>query len=391
MNKIIQNHPPVTSEYEKKFVNNCLKYDEIAVYGEYLGKFKKKISKITKSKFVSLVSNGTSAIHLSLIASGVRGGDEVLIPSFTFIGSCSPILHLKAKPIFFDVDEFHNIDEKKLINFLEKNTKMKNKVCINKKTKNHIKAIILVHMWGNAVKIDKIVTECKKRNINIIEDAAEALGTKYKTGRYKGYYAGTIGDFGCISFNSNKIITSAGGGAVLTKKSKDFSLIESLKDHGRKKLGYSHDRVGYNYNLSNIHAAIGYAQSNTINSKIKFKKYLHKEYLNFFKKNQTFELIKTPKYSNNNSWMNIVKIKNKRADLDHLISFFSKKNIEIRKVWKPCHNQPFMRNYYRYEIFKTNELYKKCFCLPSGFNINDMKFKKIKEAFVEYESLFNHK
>ena len=111
---------------------------------------------------------------------------------------------------------------------------MKNKVCINKKTKNHIKAIILVHMWGNAVKIDKIVTECKKRNINIIEDAAEALGTKYKTGRYKGYYAGTIGDFGCISFNSNKIITSAGGGAVLTKKSKDFSLIESLKDHGRK-------------------------------------------------------------------------------------------------------------------------------------------------------------
>ena len=100
MNKIIQNHPPVTSKYEKKFVNNCLKYDEIAVYGEYLGKFKRKISKITKSKFVSLVSNGTSAIHLSLIASGVRGGDEVLIPSFTFIGSCSPILHLKAKPIF---------------------------------------------------------------------------------------------------------------------------------------------------------------------------------------------------------------------------------------------------------------------------------------------------
>jgi perosamine synthetase len=391
MNKFIQNHPPVTSKNEKNFVSKCLEKDEIAVYGEYLGKFKKKISNITKSKYVNLVSNGTSAIHLCLIASGVSNGNEVLVPSFTFIGSCNPILHLRAKPIFFDVDNFHNINEDKLIKFLKNNTTMKNNICINKKTKNQIKAIIVVHMWGNAAKIEKIITECKKRKIIVIEDAAEALGTKYITGKYKGFFAGTIGDFGCLSFNSNKIITSAGGGAVLSKKIHNYKLIESLKDHGRSRLGYSHDQVGYNYNLSNIHASIGYAQSNTINKKLKFKKNLNKKYCNFFKKSKIFEFLRTPDYSSNNCWMNILKMKNKKIIINDLIHFFLNEKIEIRKVWKPCHSQPFMKKFNKQEVYKTDELYKKCICLPSGFNITTGNFKKITKAFIKYEDMFNHK
>jgi len=391
MNKFIQNHPPVTSKNEKKFVSKCLEKDEIAVYGEYLGKFKKKISNITKSKYVNLVSNGTSAIHLCLIASGVSNGNEVLVPSFTFIGSCNPILHLGAKPIFFDVDNFHNINEDKLIKFLKNNTIIKNNICINKKTKNQIKAIIVVHMWGNAAKIEKIITECKKRKIIVIEDAAEALGTKYISGKYKGFFAGTIGDFGCLSFNSNKIITSAGGGAVLSKKIQNYKLIESLKDHGRSRSGYSHDQVGYNYNLSNIHASIGYAQSNTINEKLKFKKKLNKKYLNFFEKSKIFEFLKNPDYSSNNCWMNILKIKNKGIIINDLIYFFLKEKIEIRKVWKPCHSQPFMKKFNKHKVHKTNELYQKCICLPSGFNITSDKFKKITKAFIKYEDMFNHK
>ena len=391
MNKFIQNHPPVTSNYEKRFVEKCLKIDEIAVYGEFLGKFKKNISNITKSKYVNLISNGTSAIHLCLIASGVRSENEVLVPSFTFIGSCNPILHLKAKPVFFDIDKFHNIDEHKLINFLKINTKMKNKKCINKKTKNHIKAIIVVHMWGNAARLDNIIKECKKRNIVVIEDAAEALGTKYIKGKYKGHFAGTIGDFGCLSFNSNKIITSAGGGAVLSKKIENYKLIESLKDHGRSKFGYSHDRVGYNYNLSNIHASIGYAQSININKKIKFKQNLHKKYFNFFKKSTVFEFLKTPDYSRNNCWMNILKITNEKIFIDDLIYFFLKEKIEIRKVWKPLHRQPFMKKFTKQQIHKTDKIYNQCVCLPSGFNISNINFKKIIKAFIKYENMLNYK
>lgn len=390
MNKIIQNHPPVTSQNEKRFVKNCLEKNEIAVYGEYLGKFKKKISHITKSKYVNLVSSGTSAIHLCLIASGVSQENEVLVPSFTFIGSCNPILHLKAKPIFFDVDNFHNIDEDKLVKFLKNNTKMKNNICVNKKTKNHIKAIIVVHMWGNGAKIEKIISECKKRNISVIEDAAEALGTKYVEGKYKGFFAGTIGDFGCLSFNSNKIITTAGGGAVLSKNNQNYRLIESLKDHGRNKLGYSHDHVGYNYNLSNIHASIGYAQSIIMNKKLKFKQNLHKKYLKFFQKSKIFEIVPTPGYSSNNCWLNVLKIKKNSITADDLIHFFFKQKIEVRKVWKPCHHQPFMKKFFKYEIHNTDKLYEKYICLPSGFNITASSYQKITKAFIKYESMFDH-
>jgi len=391
LKKLIQNHPPTLGQNEKYFVRKALEKGEIALLGSYIKNFKNSISKFIGAKYVNLVSNGTSAIHLALLAAGVNHNDEVIVPSFTFIGSCNPILYCGARPIFFDVNEFHCINEKQVINFIKKKTIFKRNNCYNKSSKKIIKAIIIVHMWGNAAKIDKLIKLCKKNNIKVIEDAAESLGTSFIEGKYKNKLTGTIGDIGCLSFNSNKIVTTAGGGAVLTKNKKTYDLIESLKNQGRKfsKL-YDHEHIGYNYNLSNIQSAIGYAQIQDLNKKIDIKKKIFFEYKIFFNNNENFELLHSPRYSKSNFWMNILKIKNHKINKKKLITHFKNNKIEIRDVWRPCHIQPKFTQFMTQKLDKTDEIYKKCICLPSGFNLTKNKIKKICKTFSSYESMFNN-
>tara|TARA_B100000886_G_scaffold205780_1_gene142131 strand:- start:7599 stop:8777 length:1179 start_codon:yes stop_codon:yes gene_type:complete len=392
MSKFIQNHPPFLGREEKKFIQLCIKKNQIATYGEYISKFENKILNITKSSYGTSVINGTSAIHLALISLGVGFDDEVMVPSFTFIGTCNPVLHVKASPIFFDVDKYHNINQEQVVDFLMKNTVQKGKYCINKLTKKKIKAIIIVHMWGNAAELRNILSLCKKKNIKVIEDAAESLGTTYNSGVYKNRHVGTIGDIGCISFNSNKIITSAGGGMVVSNSKKLIQIIKYLKNQGRgSNKKYEHNFIGYNYNLSNIHSAIGYAQIKKIKEKKQFKKKLYISYCKLFKNNKNFKILNTPNYSYNNHWMNILKIINKKIKIKTMIDFFKKNNIELREVWKPCHLQKNHRYFQKLKLKNTIEIYNKCICLPSGYNMNKNNFIKLKKIFTKYENMLNYK
>ena len=260
---------------EKKYLKECIDTEFVSSVGKFVDLFEKKISRYTNSKYAVACTSGTAALHLSLRIIGVKSQDEVIVPTMTFIATANAIKYLNASPIFMDCDEYYNIDVKKLLNFLKFNTFFKNGYTYNKKTKKIIKAIIPVHVSGNAVNLKPILNICKKKNILIIEDAAEALGTFYIDNKKKGKHAGTIGDIGCLSFNGNKIITSGGGGMIITNNKELAKKARYLSTQATNdSINYVHNEIGYNYRLTNIQAAVGLAQLEKINLFIKKKKYI---------------------------------------------------------------------------------------------------------------------
>lgn len=360
---------------ETKYVYDCLKKNQIA-NGDYKEKFEKSIKKITKSKYAIACANGTAALFLSLKMAGVKKNDEVIVPAFSFIASINAVKYNNAHPVFMDVDEFHNIDEIKTINFLEKHTFIKNNKTFNKKTKRLISAIVIVHMWGRPAKFSRLYDLAKKYNIKIIEDAAEALGSKYTKGKFKNKFVGTLGKFGCLSFNANKIITSGGGGMILTNSKKFANKINHLITQAKKdKIYFVHDDIGYNLTLSNIHCAIGFGQS------LNFKKILlkKKKIYNFYRKHlshkKNISFLEEPLGSISNKWMNIIALKNKKNN--HLINKLRKKKIDVRGVWYPCNLQKMYVNDQKFKLSNVYKIFRNSVCLPSGPNLTLKELKRI--------------
>ena len=265
---MISLHEPSFVGNERKYIKNCLDQGWVSSAGKYVNIFETKIAKYTGAKYAIACINGTSALQISLKLVGVKKSDEVIVSSMTFIAPINAIDYNNAKPIFMDCDEFYNIDVNKTIDFLNKETRTINQkvngkdltFTINKKTGNRIKAIIIVHVFGNAARISRLVNLCKKKNIALVEDAAESIGTFYKLGRYKKKHTGTIGKIGCLSFNGNKIITTGGGGMILTDSGKIAKKAKYLTNQAKDDSIYSvHDEVGYNFRLPNILAALGLA------------------------------------------------------------------------------------------------------------------------------------
>ena len=202
------------------YLKECVKTEYVSSVGKYVSLFEKKICKFTNSKYAVACASGTAALQLALRVVGVKENDEVIIPTMSFIATANAAIYLKAKPIFMDCDDYYNLDIKKLISFLKNRTYFKNGFTFNKKTNRKITAIMPVHVSGNAVDLFSLIRLCKKKKIKIVEDAAEAVGTFYNKNNFKKKHAGTIGDVGCLSFNGNKIITSGGGGMILTNDKK---------------------------------------------------------------------------------------------------------------------------------------------------------------------------
>ncbi len=373
---------PTITGNETKHLGETIKKKWISTYGAYKIRFDKSLSKITKSNFVISVSSGTAALHLALCVLGVKKRQEVIVPSMTFVASINVIKYLDANPVFMDVDNNHNLDVKKTISFLENNTYFKNSSTFNKKSKKKISALILAHMWGNALEFNELVKICKKKNIYIIEDAAEALGTYYSSGLNKNKHVGTIGDIGCLSFNGNKIITTGSGGALLVKKKllqkKILYLAEQAKNDPIK---YIHNEVGFNYRMPNINAAFGCAQLE------KLKKFLQKRrqnflvYRNLINKIPGLSLLEPMGYSKSNHWMNVIIIDRKKINKTPL--YFHKKllnkKIETRLVWRPNHLQKMYKSNEKYRISLSKKIYDTSLCVPSSSNLKTSEIKKICE------------
>ena len=309
MSQKISLHEPKLKGKELKYLTECIKTNWLSQSGKFVDIFEKKIAAFTKAKFAIACINGTSALQLSLHLAGVKKGDEVIAPTITFVAPINAIKYNGANPVFMDCDEFCNINEKKTIEFIKFHTYFKNGFTYNRKTKNKISALVVVHVYGNPANLEKLIPLCKKRNIKIIEDASESLGSKYICGSLKNKHTGTLGLFGCLSFNLNKIITSGGGGMILTNNKKLAIRAKYLSTQAKDDpIRFIHNSIGYNFRLTNIHAAIGTAQLEILNKILIKKKIVHNEYAKRFIKNKNIELLKNPKYSKSNFWMNVIKI-----------------------------------------------------------------------------------
>ncbi len=364
---------------EKKYLKKCISTEFVSSVGEYVNTFEKKIAEFTKSKYAVACSSGTTAIHLALRALNIQASDEVIIPTMSFIATVNPVRYLHASPIFMDCDEFYNLDIIKFKDFIQKKTFFKRGYTINKKTKKIIKAIIPVHVSGNAVNLEPILNLCKKRNIKIIEDAAEALGTFYSNGNSKNKHAGTLGDIGCLSFNGNKIITSGGGGMIITNNKNLAEKCKYLSTQATNdSIIYRHDDIGYNYRLTNIQAAVGVAQLEKIRLFIKKKKEIYDFYKKKINRILDLQLAERPKYANNNNWMmTIILKKNFKYKKDILIKKLLKKKIQTRSMWLPIHLQKKYKKYEKYKISKSIELFNNSINIPCSTNLSSSQMNKV--------------
>ena len=371
MKKIIL-HEPYFFGNEIKHVKKCIDTKWVSTGGEYVSKFEREIEKFTKAKFAIAVNSGTSALDLSLKLFNIDIGDEVLVPTITFIAPINSVIYQKAKPIFIDCDQSLNIDINKINSFLDRHTIYKNGYTINKRTKKKIKAIIIVHVFGNVVNTLKLKKICKSRNIKILEDASESLGSFHKNK----IHTGLVGDLGCFSFNANKIITTGAGGMIITNNKKfarrALYLSTQAKDDA---FNFIHNETGYNYRLNNLSSAIGYSQIKSIFKIMQKKKFIYKYYK---KKLSTFSNIKLIDNSSgkSNHWI-ISVILNKKFNKKDLIYKFIKNKIDIRPLWYPNHMQKHMKQFQKFEINIANKIYKRIICLPSGYDLKKSNIDKI--------------
>lgn len=361
---------PKLNKKEIEAATQAIKSGWISTAGKDVNKFEKKICKITKAKHAVALNSGTSSIHLALVASNVKKDDEVLVQSLTYVATINPILYVGASPIFFDVDKNFNMKLEDVIIFLKNNTYMENRKCVNKKTKKIIKAIIVTHLWGGAQNIDKIKRICKLKKISIIEDAAESFGVKISKGKNL-ISSGCQGDFGCYSFNGNKIVTTGSGGAIVTNLKKTYNYLNYVATQARDdSFQYIHKEMGYNYKLNNLLSCVGISQLQKLKVFIKKKKVIHKHYINELENFNGIKILNPGSDILSNYWFNIMTFKNFNIDkLKKFRTFCNKNKIEIRQVWRPAHTHKYLSKYQTYKTNNSFKLYQNSFCLPSSLNL----------------------
>jgi perosamine synthetase len=377
-------HEPRLGNNELNFVKKCILSGWISPSGSFVNLFEKKLLKFTQANYISCCNSGTSALHISLKVSGLKPNEEVIVPTITFIATINSVLYNNAYPIFMDCDDYLNIDVVKVINFLKEKTYRYKNNTYNKITNRRIFGILVSHIFGNPVDLNLLFSECSKRNIKIIEDAAESLGSYYIKGKFKNNHTGTIGESGALSFNVNKIITTAAGGAVIFKslqKKKEAKLL--INQSKVDDIFFIHRSMGYNYGMTNINAALGFSQINKIKKIISLKRKIHNFYKEIFYGHKNFRLVEEPDYARSNYWLNTLIINN--VDYNKFkkkILFLNSIGIQVRPLWKPCHLQVYLKKYEKYKICKANKLFKKVICLPSTFNLKKKDIKIISNKII---------
>lgn len=347
---------------EFKYVEEVFKSNYIAPVGEFLTKFENKISDFTGIKHVAAVSSGTAAIHLALRVLGIGKGDIVLSSTFTFIGSVTPILFQNAFPFFIDSNFFSwNLDP----NLLE------DAIFQIKKSGNQAKALIVTHLYGQSAEIDKISEICKNNNILLIEDAAESLGTKFNN-----KHTGSFGEIGIYSFNGNKIITTSGGGAIVSNNENFIKKAKFLSTQAKEdNIWYEHKEIGYNYRLSNVLAAIGTGQMEVLDKKIQRKREIFNIYKELLSDINEINFMPEIENSFGNRWLTTLTLD--KTNPLKIIEKLEEYNIESRPLWKPMHLQPALKKYDSLVNGTSEKLFQKGICLPSGTAMTDKEVEQV--------------
>ncbi|MFH6937368.1 DegT/DnrJ/EryC1/StrS family aminotransferase [Flavobacterium sp. FlaQc-30] len=357
---------------EQKYVQEAFDTNWVAPLGPNVNGFEKDLEQyLNEEIYVGALSSGTAAIHLGLILLGVKSGDEVLCQSMTFSASANPIMYQGATPVFIDseLDTWNLCPialEKAIVDRISKGKKPK--------------VIIAVDLYGMPYKIEEVQAISEKYEIPILEDSAEALGSHYKNKK-----CGTFGEIGVLSFNGNKIITTSGGGAIVTRnkntKEKAVFLSTQARDNAPH---YQHSEVGYNYRMSNICAGIGRGQMEVLDDHVKFRRNMHDFYVDYFRNVDSITVLTEPNDNYfSNHWLSAIIIDSKKnggKTRENLRLAFEVENIESRPLWKPMHLQPVFNEYPYYGSKVAEELFENGLCLPSGSNLTNEDQDRIKNV-----------
>jgi len=364
---------------EWKYIKECLDTNWISSVGAYVNKFEESIVKYTGAKYAVSTVNGTAALHISLMLSGVGANDYVIVPNITFIASLNSIKYCNANPILIDIKaDSWQMDLNLLEEFLLKNTKIVGKSCVLKKNKKRIKAIMPVHVLGNMTDMDRLLKIAKRYKLVVIEDATESLGTFYK-----GKHSGTQGLFGCLSFNGNKILTTGGGGMILTNNEKLAKKAKHLTTQAKSDpFEYMHDEVGFNYRLVNILSAMGLAQMEQLEGFVRTKKHIADKYVSELSGISSIEFQKQNSDAVVNNWLFTIRCRDQKG----LIKFLLASNIQVRPFWVPMNKlKMFKEDIYITKNNISEKVYRSCVSLPCSTNIKpeeqDFVIAKIKEFY----------
>lgn len=365
--KILLASPHMSDEgYEQQFIKEAFDTNWIAPLGENVNKFEEEIANYVGVKTEAALSAGSAAIHLGLKALNVKQGDIVFCSSLTFSATCNPIIYQNATPVFIDSEyETWNMDPLALEKAFEKYP--------------NPKAVIVVHLYGTPAKMDEIIKICKKHNVPLIEDAAESLGSIYN-----GQQTGTFGEYGVFSFNGNKIITTSGGGMLVSNNEDGIKKVRFWATQSKEPVRhYEHKEIGYNYRMSNICAGIGRGQLKVLDKRIEKKTEIYNKYKNELEKVKEIKMQPIPKNTKPNHWLSVMTIdKDSKVKPLNIMETLEKENIDSRPVWKPMHLQPVFKEY-DFITAKNDgtsvseDLFNRGVCLPSDTKMTEEEQERV--------------
>jgi len=345
--------------YEEKYVQEAFDTNWIAPLGRNVDMFEEELTDMVDIDYATALASGTAAIHLALKAVGVGQGDIVFCQSLTFSASANPILYEGAEPVFIDSEPGNwNMDPTLLEEAFEKYTP---------------KAVVIVHLYGLAAKIDEIKAICEKHNVPLIEDAAESLGTIYKD-----QWTGTFGDYGIFSFNGNKIITTSGGGMLVSNNEEGIDKAQFWATQARESARhYEHKEIGYNYRMSNIVAGIGRGQLKVLEERVQQKRHIFDTYKEGLKDIEEISFISEMTNERANYWLSAILIDSDTVKPGMVIDALEEENIESRPIWKPMHMQPIFTDYDAIGGEVAEEYFEKGLCLPSDTKMTDEDLERV--------------
>jgi perosamine synthetase len=373
---------------ERKYVDDAIDQGWVSTGGSYITELEKRLAEFLQIGNICACQSGTSALHLSLVEAGVVPGDIVLVPPVTFIAAVNPVRYQFAEPVFIDCDDSLCMDPIKLRKFCEEKCKLKDRQLLH--NGKIVRALIIVHVFGNMADMEAVMDIAEKYNIKVVEDATEALGTRYIVGKYKGKYAGTIGHFGTFSFNGNKIITTGGGGAVTAN---NFEVVEHLRYLSTQAKNdphyYIHNEVGYNYRMTNLQAALGVAQMEELRMFIERKHKNYDLYRELFRDFELGELLSFRPGTYSNQWFYSLIIDRTRikAPMREIITKLQEYGVETRAIWGLINEQlPYVREEC-FELEKGTFYAARVLNIPASTQLSedDIRFaaEKIKSVLEE--------
>ena len=355
-------HAPTFAGNEKKYLNECIDTTFVSSVGKFVDLFEQKIAEYTAAKQAVVCVNGTNALHIALKLSGVEKGDEVITQPLTFIATTNAIVYAGAVPVFVDVDkDTMGLSPKSLEQFLQANAELRANECYHKQTNRRIKACMPMHTFGHACRIEEIMDICERYHIEVVEDAAEAMGSYYK-----GKHLGSFAKIGAISFNGNKTITTGGGGVILTNDETIGKHAKHLTTQAKLPHAWEfvHDEIGYNYRMPNINAALGVAQLEQLDHFLANKRTTAEAYKNYFQK-QGIAFFAERAEERCNYWLNAIILKNKE-ERDAFLTESNAKAVMTRPIWQLMNRLPMFKDSPKTDLSNAEWLEARVVNIPSG-------------------------